>query len=101
MAYEQKPNTFVLFKDKDDRVAERKQFYRDKGWNEDSVPTYSGRFVLEDGSELNIEARIVDGRSGKFFAGRAWTKKVTSNSQGQSNNYSPPQKADLDDEIPF
>jgi hypothetical protein len=101
MAYEQKPNTFVLFKDKDDRVAERKQFYRDKGWNEESVPTYSGRFVLEDGKELNIEARIVEGKSGKFFAGRSWTKKVNPEAQAQSNNYSQPQKVDLDDDIPF
>lgn len=98
MSYEQKPNTFVLFKDKEDRVAERKQFYRDKGWNEESVPTYSGRFVLEDGSELNIEARIVDGKSGKFFAGRSWKKKATSEPSYQS---SAPARQELDDEIPF
>lgn len=98
MSYEQKPNSFVLFKDKDDRVAERKKFYREKGWNEDSVPTYSGRFVLEDGSELNIEARIVDGKSGKFFAGRSWKKKTDATPSYQN---SAPARQELDDEIPF
>lgn len=99
MAYEQKPNTFSLFKDDDDRINERKKFYREKGWEEASVPTYSGRFVLENGETLNIEAKIIDGSKGKFFSGRAWKKKT----DGASAPSAPAPRNDdpLDDDVPF
>lgn len=97
MAYEQKPNTFSLFKDSDDRIEERKKFYREKGWDENSVPVYSGRFTMEDGSELNIEAKLIDGKKGKFFAGRAWKKKEGAVQQPRSTSYDD----DLSDDIPF
>jgi hypothetical protein len=96
MAYEQKPNTFTLFRDSDETVAKRREFYKEKGWEGDP-PIYSGRLVLEDGTELNIEARVIDGQKGKFFAGRVWKKKdaAPAQSNSRSNNI------DLDDEIPF
>ncbi len=97
MAYEQKPNTFSLFKDADDRVEERKKFFREKGWDESSVPTYSGRFMLESGEVLQIEARVIDGAKGKFFSGRAWKKK-----EGATPNTAPARNDDpLDDDVPF
>lgn len=96
MAYEAKPNTFSLFKDDEDKVAKRKEFYRSKDWDESKVPTYSGKFVLEDGSELNIEARVIEGKKGKFFSGRAWKK------QTDTGRTTPAlASADLDDDIPF
>lgn len=104
MAYEQKPNTFSLFRDSDERIAERKKFYADKGWDTDSVPIYSGRFTLENGEELNIEARIIEGQKGKFFAGRAWKKKLPDGSQqpAQQSSQTPPSlQDDLDDDVPF
>lgn len=100
MAYEQKPNTFSLFRDGDDRIAERKKFYREKGWDENAVPVYSGKLLLENGEELGIEARIVEGAKGKFFAGRVWKKKTDGASrpvQTASNSGG----ADLDDDVPF
>jgi len=100
VAYEQKPNTFSLFKDSDDRIAERKQFYREKGWDENAVPVYSGKLLLEGGVELGIEARIVEGAKGKFFAGRVWKKKTDGASAPASNNGGSA-GADLDDDIPF
>lgn len=98
MAYEQKPNTFSLFRDSEERINERKQFYRDKGWDENSVPIYSGRMLLESGEELNIEARVIDGQKGKFFAGRVWKKKLV-DAPAQSNQQ--PKALDLDDDVPF
>lgn len=99
MAYEQKPNTFSLFKDDDDRVNERKKFYREKGWDENSVPTYSGRFLLENGETLQIEAKVIDGAKGKFFSGRAWKKKA----EGAPARSAPAARDNdpLDDDIPF
>lgn len=99
MAYEQKPNTFSLFRDNEERVEERKKFYREKGWDESKVPTYSGRFLLEDGTLLNIEATVIDGAKGKFFSGRAWKKKTDG---GQSKPQ--PSQTQFDDDlsdIPF
>lgn len=111
MAYEQKPNTFSLFKDSDDRIEERKKFYREKGWDEKAVPVYSGKLLLENGDELGIEARIVDGAKGKFFAGRVWKKKVdgyTGGSVGgntggsvRGSTANTQNHDDLDDDIPF
>jgi hypothetical protein len=103
MAYEQKPNTFSLFRDTEDRIAERKKFYADKGWDTDGVPIYSGKMTLEGGEELNIEARIIEGQKGKFFAGRVWKKKLVT--EPQSNGYpraaAAPVADDLDDDVPF
>lgn len=99
MAYEQKPNTFSLFKDDDTRINERKKFYREKGWDEATVPTYSGRFMLENGEALNIEARIIDGAKGKFFSGRAWKKKTEGAAAPQVSGRST--QEELDDDVPF
>ncbi len=74
MAYEQKPNTFSLFRDSEERIEERKKFYREKDWDPEGVPIYSGRMLLDTGEELNIEARVIEGAKGKFFAGRVWKK---------------------------
>lgn len=106
MAYEQKPNTFSLFKDSDERIEERKKFYREKEWNEDSVPTYSGKLVLENGEEVGIEARVVDGAKGKFFAGRIWKKKEqvatpARSGGGYGRGQQQQVRDDLDDDIPF
>lgn len=95
MAYEPKPNTFSLFRDSDERIEERKNFYREKGWDEASVPVYSGSFLLDTGETLGIEAKVIDGAKGKFFSGRAWKKKATS-APVQSSV-----QVDLDDDCPF
>jgi hypothetical protein len=105
VAYEQKPNTFSLFKDSDERIAERKKFYREKDWDDTAVPTYSGKLVLESGEEVGIEARVVDGAKGKFFAGRLWKKKSDSGNSGRGSvsnqNQTGGRFDDLDDDIPF
>jgi hypothetical protein len=98
MAYEQKPLTFSLFKDDSDRVSQREDFYKQKGWD-GPVPTYSGRFILEDGAELQIEAKVIDGKKGKFFSGRAWRKK---DGAAPAVNTAPARNdVPLDDDIPF
>lgn len=104
MAYEQKPNTFSLFRNSEERIEQSKQFYREKGWDEDGVPTYSGRLVLEDGTELNIEARVIEGQKGKFFAGRVWKKKLVDAPQGSGGGGGGsrgPALDDLEDDVPF
>ena len=98
MAYEQKPNTFSLFRDSEERIEERKKFYREKGWDESSVPIYSGRFVLENGEELSIEAKVIEGQKGKFFSGRAWKKKLV---DAPAPKPAAPAQNDLDDDCPF
>lgn len=99
MAYEQKPNTFSLFRDSDEKVEKRKDFYREKGWKLDGVPIYSGTLLLEDGTRMNIEARVVDGAKGKFFAGRVWPYKEKSRDEPKresARNDDP-----FGDDIPF
>lgn len=102
MAYEQKPNTFNLFKDSEERLEKRREFFRSKDWDLDGIPTYSGKLLLEDGSEIMLEARVIDGKSGKFFGGRAWKAKPKDD---QPQRQQPQTKAvfgnDLDDDIPF
>jgi hypothetical protein len=98
MAYEQKPNTFSLFRDSDERIEERKKFYREKDWDPEGVPIYSGRMLLENGEELNIEARVIDGAKGKFFAGRVWKKKLV---DAPAQRHAPPAQDDLEDDVPF
>jgi hypothetical protein len=95
MAYEPKPNTFSLFRDSDERIEERKNFYREKGWDEASVPIYSGSFLLDTGETLGIEAKVIDGAKGKFFSGRAWKKKASAAPVQNSV------QVDLDDDCPF
>ena len=58
MAYEQKPNTFSLFRDSDEKVEKRKEFYREKGWKLDGVPIYSGTLLLEDGTLLPVLSQL-------------------------------------------
>jgi len=99
MAYEQKPNTFSLFRDSEERINERKQFYRDKGWDPEGVPIYSGRMLLEGGEELNIEARVIDGQKGKFFAGRVWKKKLVDAPAPRPDARAA--ALDLEDDVPF
>lgn len=102
MAYEQKPNSFNLFKDNEEKLAKRRDFYTQKGWDLDGIPTYSGKLLLDDGSEVMLEARIIEGKNGKFFGGRAWRAKP------KDTSYAPrpaesraPARQELDDEIPF
>ena len=106
MAYEQKPNTFNLFKDNEEKLAKRRDFYKSKDWDVSGIPTYSGKLLLDDGTEVMLEARIIEGKSGKFFGGRAWKAKPKDDGYQQQNNNSQ-QKSyntqdDLDDsDIPF
>jgi hypothetical protein len=54
--------------------------------------------LLENGEELNIEARVIDGAKGKFFAGRVWKKKLV---DAPAQRQAPPAQDDLDDDVPF
>lgn len=101
MAYEQKPNTFNLFKDNEERLEKRRDFFKSKGWELDGIPTYSGKLLLDDGSEIMLEARVIDGKSGKFFGGRAWKAKPKDTPrQEQAQSNSRYEDDDLSD-IPF
>lgn len=98
MAYERKPNTFAIFPMDEGTKEKRREFFREKGWDEKGAPTYNGYFVLEDGTEMGLEARIIDGQNGKFFAGRAWQKKT---SNQEPSRQAPSAREELDDDIPF
>ena len=104
MAYEQKPNTFNLFKDNEERLQKRRDFYKSKDWDVSGIPTYSGKLLLEDGTEVMLEARLIDGKNGKFFGGRAWKAKPKDEGFG-GNRQQPQTKAsyeeELSDDIPF
>lgn len=101
MAYEQKPNSFNLFKDNEEKLAKRRDFYKSKDWDVAGIPTYSGKLLLEDGTEVMLEARIIEGKSGKFFGGRAWKAKPKDDNYQQSSRSAEPVRQELDDEIPF
>lgn len=101
MAYEQKPNTFNLFKDNEERLQKRRDFYKSKDWDVSGIPTYSGKLLLEDGTEVMLEARLIDGKNGKFFGGRAWKSKPKDDGYQQNNRAAEPVRQELDDEIPF
>lgn len=67
MAYEQKPNSFSLFKN---------------GKKEkDSHPDYKGSFVDDQGREYFCDAWIKEGKSGKFMSGRVKLKDKQRNQQ--------------------
>ena len=76
--YEQKPKTWVLFPMSDEDLREKEDFYHDKGWDMDKVPTHSGKLVLEDGTLVRIEGRFVEGNRGEFLTGTCYVP----NSQG-------------------
>ena len=101
MAYEQKPNSFNLFKDNEEKLAKRREFYKQKDWDVAGIPTYSGKLLLDDGTEVMLEARIIEGKSGKFFGGRAWKAKPKDDSYTPNNTNNTPAPNDLDDDIPF
>ena len=101
MAYEQKPNTFNLFKDNEERLQKRRDFYKSKDWDVSGIPTYSGKLLLEDGTEVMLEARLIDGKNGKFFGGRAWKAKPKDDGYQQNNRTAEPVRQELDDDIPF
>lgn len=73
MAYEQKPNSFSLFKN------DKKE--------KDSHPDYKGSFVDDQGREYFCDAWIKEGKSGKFMSGRV---KLKDKQRGQST---PPAQA--------
>lgn len=101
MAYEQKPNSFNLFKDNEERLEKRRDFYKQKGWDLDGIPTYSGKLLLDDGSEVMLEARIIEGKNGKFFGGRAWRAKPKDDGYQQKADTRGPVREELNDDIPF
>lgn len=77
MAFEQKDNTFTLFKN-------------DKGENP-KRPDYTGK-ALVNGVEVRLSAWIREGKSGKFMSGTI---------EPPREQAKPAPVADLDDDLPF
>jgi len=79
--YEQKPKTWALFPMSDEDRRAKEDFYDSKGWDIEKVPTHSGKLILEDGTLVRIEGRLIEGSRGDFFAGSLYIP----NSQGGSS----------------
>ena len=70
--FEQKPKQWALFPMSDEDIQKKEDFFHDKGWDLDKVPTYSGKLTLPDGTIVRLEARMVEGSRGDFFVGSCY-----------------------------
>lgn len=65
---------------------------------EDWHADYRGTLIMDDGAEYYLDAKLRDGKSGKFFSGKVKPKAETKGPDRPAVKSSP---FELDDEIPF
>lgn len=81
----------------DEDFRKKEDFYDEKGWDMDKVPTHSGKLILPDGTLVRIEGRLVEGSRGDFWTGGCYIPESSGRSSDRRDDRGRGRDRDRDD----